>query len=295
MNSEDKLFFKGIYGDDSINMVRETIHIGSFEATGKRHEWYIKPHVHSNLFQIFVIEEGYAELLINDESELIEGISFLTIPKNIVHGFKMHPDVKGWVISLHDKSMENMLKLDADIIIRMDEVHIFKYDAEDKLISDAYNTLHKCIYEYHSDLPAKQHALQYLVGMLLLRLYRIPTTSKLSIQIQDNKFTLFYRRFLQLIREKNSFKFGVEEYASLLDISAGYLNKICREVSGQSPKDIIIEYYIDEIKKMLADFELSISDVAYKIELNDPGYLTRLFKKKTGMTPKEYRASIGAK
>lgn len=295
MNSEDKLFFKGIYGDDSINMVRETIHIASFESTGKRHEWSIKPHVHSNLFQIFVIEEGATEFLINDKSELIEGISILTIPKNIVHGFKMNPDVKGWVISLHDKSIENMLKLDADIIIRMDEVHIFKYEAEDKLISDAYSTLQKCIYEYHSNLPAKQHALQYLTGMLLLRLFRIPTTSKQSIQIKDNKLTLFYRRFLQLIREKNSFKFGVEEYASLLDISSGYLNKICKEISGQSPKDIIIEYYINEIKKMLADFDLTISDVAYKIELNDPGYLTRLFKKKTGLTPKQYRAIIRAK
>ena len=209
--------FKGIYGDDSINMVRETIHIGSFEATGKRHEWFIKPHVHSNLFQIFLLEEGAVELLINDESQWVEGISFMSIPKNIVHGFKMRPDVKGWVISLHDKSMENMLKLDADIIIRMDEVHIFKYDAEDKLISDAYSTLHKCIYEYSSNLPAKQHALQYLVGMLLLRLYRIPTTSKQSIQILDNKYTIFYRRFLQLIRENRITSYNVC-YTKLLRI-----------------------------------------------------------------------------
>jgi AraC family transcriptional activator of pobA len=159
-----KLFFKGIYGDNSIDMVRDIIHITPMEITGKRHEWYIKPHVHNDLFQIFVVESGTLELIINDESQIVESVSFFSIPKNISHGLRMNADTKGWVISLYDKSLENMLQLDTDIINTIDKIHISKLDEEDKLINNALTTIRKCIDEYYSDLPGKQHALQYLVG-----------------------------------------------------------------------------------------------------------------------------------
>jgi AraC-like DNA-binding protein len=293
MNSEEKLFFKGIYGDDSINMVRETIHIASLGSSTERKKSYIKLHSHNDLFQIFVIESGKMDLLLNDQEIPIESVSFFSIPINTAHGFRKNNDLSGWVISLLDKNIENMLRLDTDIIVSIDEVHVYKLDRKNKLISDAYNTIQKCIYEYNSSLPARQYALQYLVGMLLLRLFRIPSEAKKSYQVIDNKKVIIYRRFLQLIKERNQFKYTVEEFASDLDISAGYLNKICHEVSGIPPKDIIVDHFISEIKLLLSDFNLSIADVAYKIGLNDPGYLTRLFKKKTSLTPKEYRHSIG--
>lgn len=291
MSAKNKLFFKGIYGDDSIQMIRNTIHIAKLGSSFKRKSSFIKPHAHNNLFQLFVIESGKLELNVNDEQILLESPSFFTIPKNTDHGFRKSTDLKGYVISLQDAIIENMLQMDADMIISIDEVHIYKLNTLDQLISDAYTTIHKCINEYESNLPAKQYALQYLVGMLLLRLYRIPDNSKITYKIADNKQTIIYRRFLQLIKEKNDFKFSVKQYAELLHISSGHLNKICNEVSGKSPKNIIIDYYMEEVKLLLANIDLSIAEITYKIGLNDPGYLTRLFKKRTGKTPKQYRSS----
>lgn len=289
-----KLFFKGIYGDNSIDMVRDIIHITPMETTGKRHEWYIKPHAHSDLFQIFVVESGSLELLLNDQSQIVDSVSFFSIPKNISHGLRMNPDMKGWVISLYDKSLENMLKLDSDIINKMDEIHISKLSEEDKLIHDAFTTIHKCIDEYYSDLPGKQHALQYLVGMMLLRLYRVSVTSS-AVNVSENKNKIYYRRFVQLIKEMKSFKVGVEEYATRLNISSGHLNRICKDVSGLSPKDVVINFFIDEAKIYLRNFEMSIAEISYELDIEDPAYFTRLFKKRTELTPKEFRSQLGRK
>ncbi|RKT00470.1 AraC family transcriptional regulator [Flavobacterium sp. 123] len=289
-----KLFFKGIYGDNSIDMVRDIIHITPMETTGKRHEWYIKPHAHSDLFQIFVIESGSVELLLNDQSQIVDSVSFFSIPKNISHGLRMHPDMRGWVISLYDKSLENMLKLDSDIINKMDEIHISKLSEDDKLIGDTFLTIHKCIDEYYSDLPGKQHALQYLVGMMLLRLYRVSVTSS-AVNVSDNKNKIYYRRFVQLIKEMKSFKVGVEEYATRLNISSGHLNRICKDVSGLSPKDVVINFFIDEAKIYLRNFEMSIAEISYELDIEDPAYFTRLFKKRTELTPKEFRSQLGRK
>jgi AraC family transcriptional activator of pobA len=289
-----KLFFKGIYGDNAIDMVRDIIHITPMETTGKRHEWVIKPHAHSDLFQIFVVESGSLELLLNDQSQIVDSVSFFSIPKNISHGLRMNPDMKGWVISLYDKSLENMLKLDSDIINKMDEIHISKLSEEDKLINDALTTIHKCIDEYYSDLPGKQHALQYLVGMMLLRLYRVSVTSS-AVNVSENKNKIYYRRFVQLIKEMKSFKVGVEEYATRLNISSGHLNRICKDVSGLSPKDVVINFFIDEAKIYLRNFEMSIAEISYELDIEDPAYFTRLFKKRTELTPKEFRSQLGRK
>ena len=288
----NKLFFKGIYGDNSIDMVRDIIHITPMEITGKRHEWFIKPHVHSDLFQIFVVESGSLELIINGESQLVESVSFFSIPKNISHGLRMNADTKGWVISLYDKSLENMLKLDTDIINTIDEIHISKLSKDDKIINDALITIRKCIEEYYSELPGKQHALQYLVGMMLLRLYRIFVTSS-AVHLSDNKNKIYYRRFVQLIKEMKSFKISVEDYASSLAISSGHLNRICKDVSGLPPKDVIINFFIDEAKIYLRNFDMSIAEISYELDIEDPAYFTRLFKKKTELTPKEFRSQLG--
>lgn len=290
----NKLFFKGIYGDNSIDMVRDIIHITPMEITGKRHEWYIKPHVHTDLFQIFVVESGSLELIINGESQIVESLSFFSIPKNIGHGLRMNADTKGWVISLYDKSLENMLKFDTDIINTIDEIHISKLEEDDKLINDALTTIRKCIDEYYSELPGKQHALQYLVGMMLLRLYRIFVTSS-AVHLSDNKNKIYYRRFVQLIKEQKSFKIGIEDYASRLNISSGHLNRICKDVSGLSPKDIVIDFFIDEAKIYLRNFDMSIAEISYELDIEDPAYFTRLFKKRTGLTPKEFRSQLGRK
>ena len=291
---KNKLFFKGIYGDNSIDMVREIIHITPMEITGKRNEWFIKPHVHSNLFQIFLVESGSLELILLGENHIVDSVSFFSIPKNCSHGLRMNPDTKGWVISLHDKSLENMLKLDIDIINKIDEIHVSRQDENDKLINDALVTIRKCIDEYNEDLPGKQHALQYLVGMMLLRLYRVSVTSS-AVNVSDNKNNIYYRRFIQLIKELKSFKVTIEEYATQLNISSGHLNRICKDVSGLSPKDVVINYFIDEAKIYLRNFEMSIAEISYELDIEDPAYFTRLFKKRTGLTPKEFRNQLSRK
>lgn len=288
---KDKLFFRGIYGDDSINMVRNIIHITPMELTGKRHNWYIKPHVHHDLFQIFLVDKGGVEFTINEIKHYVGARSFVTVPKNIVHALQMEENIKGWVISLHDTVLEYMLRLDADLILQLDTINVYTFDENDKHLQDTFATLEKCIYEFTHDLPAKEHALQYLVGMLLLRLYRISVTSS-SIKISDTKGKIQFRRFLQLIKEKNSFKISVEEYAVLLQISSGHLNRICRENAGLSSKDVVMDYFIDSAKMMLSDFEIPISEVAYRLSIDDPGYFTRIFKKRTGLTPKEFRNQL---
>lgn len=286
-----KIFYDGIYGRDSIKLIRELVNVAPIENTMKNFNWKIRPHVHNNLMQIFLIEEGSINLLINDNLVVLDALSFFTVPKNVVHGFTSNPDTVGWVISLSDTAIERMLAFDSDLIFDIDTVSMGKIDMQNSLHENLFSTIKKCINEYYGNLPGKDFALEYLVGMLLIRLYRIPKQKNI-FQSSDNSYKLHYRRFLNLIRSTYSFKKNIDEYAKTLSITPGHLNRICKTISNKTPRDIIIDFFMSEAKSKMVDFNLSIADIGYELGFEDASYFSRLFKSRTHKTPTEYRKEL---
>lgn len=82
-------------------------------------------------------------------------------------------------------------------------------------------------------------------------------------------------------------------YATKLGLSDNYLNRCVKITFGKTPKEILTEFAIIQAKLNLKDFTKSISEVAYELNFDDPSYFGRLFKQVTGVTPTDYRLSIG--
>lgn len=294
-NMHKKTFYKGLYGNDSIEFVKGLINIYPFGVIGKKHNNEVKLHAHNNLFQLFIIEKGSTTLFLEDQQIEVESPAFITIPKNMEHGFVHGPNVDGWIINLSDTVLESMLQQEAEVIFEIDAIHIIRFDNSNKDVSEMRQTIQKCVAEYQGERPGKLLMLQNLVGQLMIQLYRLSSENKIVLTETDNTSKVIYRRFLNLLKSDYSFKITVDEYAQKLSISSGHLNRICRMIAGKSPKDIIIDFFISEAQLNLSNVDLSITDVAYKLNFEDPGYFTRLFRKKTGMTPKSFREKIGVK
>lgn len=290
-----KLYFEGLYGNDSIEFVKGLINVSPFGVIGKQFDGEVKPHIHNNLFQIFIIESGTTELIFNEMQYSISGPCFITVPKNTEHGFMHQTEMKGWIITLSDKVLENMLFREAEVIFEMDAIHITTVNLQDEILKEVYQTMQKCVEEYLNNLPGKLLMLQNLVGQIIVQLYRLPSESRKIITSPDNSGKIYFRRFQQLIKVSYSFKKTVEKYAHELGISAGHLNRICHSIAAKSPKDIIIDFFITEAQLALTNPENSITEISYNLSFEDPGYFTRLFKKRTGLTPKAFREKIGVK
>lgn len=287
-----KVYYNGIFGENYIKLVRDIINIVSLDEMFRRIGYSIKTHAHRNLFQVFVLEEGKIELLANNEFFAVTQPSIITIPQSVFHGLEFEPGSKGYLLSLSANAVEQMLKYDVEVIYELDTISITEINQENHLIEDAYSTLKKCIYEYNNQLPGKDLALQYLVGMLLLRLYRINHTNQTMIHTLNQNERSVFRNFKKLVQENNSIKKKVEDYASELGISVATLSQICKAISGKSPKEVILDFLILNIKSTLKNPEFSISEVSYQFDIDDPSYFARLFKQKTGQTPKQYRSSL---
>ncbi|MBQ7182681.1 MAG: helix-turn-helix transcriptional regulator [Clostridia bacterium] len=85
----------------------------------------------------------------------------------------------------------------------------------------------------------------------------------------------------------------LEECARTVQLSVGRFGHLFTEYYGISPHRFLLSLRLDEARDLLINSGMSINRVAEKTGFLDPCYFSRLFKKYTGLTPKEYRSQKG--
>jgi AraC family transcriptional regulator, transcriptional activator of pobA len=284
-----KTYYSGIYQQNSIDFKEGLIFVSQFPFVGNQFIKIAKPHAH-NFLQVFLLEEGSTTIKHDDQSFEVTSPAFFTIPKNVEHALVSSDDCRGWIINLSDNFLENILKKDAEMVMELDVIHI-EHLEEGEETERIILAMRKIVSEFNQNLSGKAIMLQSLVSILIVRLHRLPSknTNFLFPSNTDNQSKIYFRKFNQLVKTAYSFKKSIEEYANELHISQGHLNRVCKTITGKSPKDIVTEYCIFETKIALADVEKSIAQIAFELSFEDPAYFSRLFKKHTGLTPKEFR------
>jgi len=78
-------------------------------------------------------------------------------------------------------------------------------------------------------------------------------------------------------------------FGNKLNMSSNYLSDLLKKETGKSIKEHIDSYIIRKAKNILLNSNNSISEIAYGLGFEYPQSFTRMFKKKTGKSPNEYR------
>lgn len=107
----------------------------------------------------------------------------------------------------------------------------------------------------------------------------IPTTSARRV----------FNRFCQLMCDNCHKHRDVKFYADVLCITPYYLGRITNSTFSASPKELIDRQVIIEIKELLRSSALSVKEIAHRYNFENTSYLSRYFRRLTGMTPAEYR------
>ena len=82
---------------------------------------------------------------------------------------------------------------------------------------------------------------------------------------------------------------SVKYCAEELNLSPNYLGDLLKQESGKSPIEHIHYHLIEKAKNLLLNSPDSISEIAYDLGFEQPPSFSKLFKKKTGISPAEYR------
>ena len=84
----------------------------------------------------------------------------------------------------------------------------------------------------------------------------------------------------------------VSHFAQKLNVTPNYLSDTIRHHMGKSALQVIQDFLIEEAKRQLSNSTQTVSELSFKLGFEYPNYFSRLFKRKTKMSPSEYRKSV---
>ena len=98
---------------------------------------------------------------------------------------------------------------------------------------------------------------------------------------------------LKYIREHACDGIDVESLLKAVPLSRSVLERRFSQILGNSPKAEILRVRLERVCRLLAESDLPLAEVAQKAGFEHPEYMSRLFKKKMGITPGEFRKNPG--
>jgi LacI family transcriptional regulator len=99
---------------------------------------------------------------------------------------------------------------------------------------------------------------------------------------------------LKQIREQACDGLDVGSILQTVPLSRSVLERRFSQILGISPKAEILRVRLDRVCRLLAESDLPLAEVAEKAGFEHPEYMSRLFKKKMGITPGEFRKNPGS-
>ncbi|MNN48685.1 Bifunctional transcriptional activator/DNA repair enzyme AdaA [compost metagenome] len=112
-------------------------------------------------------------------------------------------------------------------------------------------------------------------------------------QLSDNGYSgQLIARALEYIAAHFTENLTLQSVADTIHLSKSYFSLLFKKQTGRNFIDYLIELRIREAKRLLAQDDSRIYDVAQGAGFNDVKYFSKVFKKGTGFTPVEYRESL---
>ena len=226
-----------------------------------------------------------------------EGVLFFSAPKQVFTVTKVQQlnEIKGWMIYFHPDLIRNT-KLGSEI----DGYTFFNYEVnealhlsenEQSVLNNLANLIENEIHN-HNDSHSQQVLVSNIELILSysLRFYerQFNTRSAQNTDIVSKVETLlqnYYKTNELIISGQPTIKY----LANACHLSSNYLSDLLSKETGRSAKDHINDFLMEKAKNLLLISTDSVSGIAYSLGFNYPHYFSRIFKKKTGKTPQEYR------
>ena len=109
-------------------------------------------------------------------------------------------------------------------------------------------------------------------------------------EVKSYRVRELFNRFMMLLERDYKISRDVNYYAAQMNISSKYLTNIVSLVTGHTPKTIIDQYVILQLKMHLKRTTQSIKEMAWEFHFADVSFFCRYFKKHTGLTPQQIRS-----
>ena len=111
-----------------------------------------------------------------------------------------------------------------------------------------------------------------------------------SVELEEKKENdSLYDQMLRYIEENLEKKITLEEMAEALHANGSYLSRLYKNKRGINLFDDILRKRVEKAKEYMTTTDWKIYQISEAVGFEDTGYFSRVFKRYTHMSPKEFR------
>jgi AraC-like DNA-binding protein len=131
-----------------------------------------------------------------------------------------------------------------------------------------------------------------LIGLLNLFLSKlIELNRKDAPEVSDNVDTkeAYAKKAVKYILTNYSRKISVTDIADHVGLDVSYMSMVFKRTMNIAPHEYLINWRLEKAIELMKNPALRLSEIACSVGYDDPFLFSKLFKKKTGLSPREYR------
>ncbi len=137
-----------------------------------------------------------------------------------------------------------------------------------------------------SEPPCMQQLVSSLIPRIQAKLY-----AGRKAEYRNNGEESLFERARVLFEEHICDKFDIEEITDVLSVNYYTLREHFNQYTGMSPYHYFLQMKINRAKELLERGDMSVKEVSFRLAFDSPYYFSRLFKKKTGVSPSRWNGS----
>lgn len=263
----------------------DVMHCETIAERSKLHDWELSPHRHLHLHQVLLVRAGGGAASLDGVVHSLLPGSLVNVPTGHVHAFRFKRNTQGWVVTLPDELLDEILVHVGDIRSDLAQTGVVEASSTTQLL------MQKIWEEFCARSKARALVLRGLASTLLGLVAR--TMESDAHQQAPLRGSDLIQRFRTLIQEHFFEHWCLADYAAALSVSTTHLSRLSRAETGDSALRLIDARTLREARRYLAYTNLNIATIAYELGFKDPAYFTRFFSRNGGLSPRAFRAQIG--
>lgn len=260
--------------------IRGTAKLLSVASAKYGGDWHSVPHTH-NYTELFYIVGGKGQFSIQEQLYPVN-------PNNLVI---INPNVTHTEVSLNAQPLEYIVLGIEGIELATGENSNGQFSILDHFESvEISGCLRNILREMEQKHPGYEDVCQAYMEILIIRLMR---TTALSVPsepqiITGNRQCAAVRRYIDLHFKE---ALTLEQLAEDAHMNKYYLSHAFKREYGISPINYMITRRVEESKYLLAETDLSMSQIAQLLGFSSLSYFSQVFRRTQSLSPMEYRQS----
>jgi AraC family transcriptional regulator, transcriptional activator of pobA len=202
------------------------------------------------------------------------------LPAGVMHSFQAMTRVQGMAVYFGQKHGLDLPDVPLHLRLRDAASH-----AEVSQMIDAMQR------ELDGGKPQADRAARFQAGLLSIWLDRQAAlqTDEPRGAVPRNANERLTARYTALLEREFGSALNISDYATALGVTPTHLTRACRASCGRTALDILQERRLFEARRLLAETEIPVQDIARRLGFSTAGYFSRAFSQQIGQPPSHYR------